>query len=282
MDSDAVRPPLDAIINRIRDLHRVDQFCIKQQSRLDRSLESLIAVREFGFVPAKGQKITKEGLKAFEQAKARIAAALEAGPSDHLFPLASATQRAREPFDVERVATEKSMKYDAKMLPVWNAWCKSVTGLGELSLARIVGETGDLSNYATPSRVWKRMGLAVLDGNRQGNPGPKASAEQWIRHGYNPQRRSIMFVIAETLLRSQSVAAAKGAEAPYRKLYDDAKAKALAKEWNKMRAHRHGQRLVAKKLLLDLWCEWNGRGHMANDARCTVAPSEIILEESRA
>jgi hypothetical protein len=47
------------------------------------------------------------------------------------------------------------------------------------------------------------LGLAVIDGNRQGNPGKNATDEDWIKHGYNRQRRSLIWQIGETMIKAQ-------------------------------------------------------------------------------
>lgn len=46
-------------------------------------------------------------------------------------------------------------------------WQAGVKGFGLLGLAQIIGECGPLQNYSTVGKVWKRMGLAVIDGQRQ-------------------------------------------------------------------------------------------------------------------
>lgn len=119
---------------------------------------------------------------------------------------------------VEREAfCEKQMVRILKDLPIYQ-WVLDTPGLGALSAARILGETGDMMNYSTPAKIWKRMGLAVMNGNRQGRPGQNASADEWIEHGYSPHRRSIMWVIGDCLVK------AKG---PYREYYLECKAQEI-------------------------------------------------------
>lgn len=97
-----------------------------------------------------------------------------------------------------RVGIEPEMERLAKLMPCY-PWVASVYGASAMALAKIVGEAGDLSRYReagggmAPAKLWKRMGLAVMDGKRQGNPGAGASSEDWIRHGYAPERRSEMW-----------------------------------------------------------------------------------------
>lgn len=103
----------------------------------------------------------------------------------------------------------KGMADLVKDLPI-AAFVDDAPGLSLHGLGAIIGactvidaETGDLASigdFKSVSAVWKRLGLAVINGNRQGNPGQGASAEDWIEHGYNAQRRSLMFNIGGSLI----------------------------------------------------------------------------------
>src|SRR5690606_15972320 len=46
-------------------------------------------------------------------------------------------------------------------------------------------------SYKSIAAVWKRLGLAVMNGKRQGAPGQGATADDWIEHGYSGKRRSV-------------------------------------------------------------------------------------------
>lgn len=134
---------------------------------------------------------------------------------------------------------------------MWGSFAEGVRGFGAVSLAGIVGEAGDLSNYATKSKLWKRMGLAVIDGVRQGGLTKGASAEQWIAHGYSPIRRARMFVVGGCLVKNNR-------DGPYRRAYDQRKAYELAgdPDMKPIIAHRRAQRYMEKRLLRDLWQAW--------------------------
>lgn len=151
----------------------------------------------------------------------------------------------------ERIA-EKNMVRLAMTLPVWDAWAKDVHGFGAKGLAVIVGEAGDLSEYATHSKLWKRMGVAVMDGVRQGGLSKGAAKEEWIAHGYNRQRRSRLFTIGDSIIKATRQAN------PYRELYLSRKDVERAKlpEATPMHVHRRAQRYMEKRLLRDLWKAW--------------------------
>jgi hypothetical protein len=163
----------------------------------------------------------------------------------------------------QRKAIEKELTRLAKQLPCWPWVEHEVRGLGPLGLALIVGaatnHTGaSLERFPNPSAFWKRMGLAVIDGERQRRIAGSTPERrrQAIVHGYSPTRRSLMFVISEALLKQN-----KGV---YRQLYDERKAVELAKvpaeaKGRKGWAHRRALRYMVKRLLRHLWCVWQGR-----------------------
>jgi len=137
-------------------------------------------------------------------------------------------------------------------LPAADWWC-SVYGLNLLGLFGIVGECGDLSNYATTSRVWKRMGVAVMpDGTRQRKVRGAAAKE----HGYNPARHAVLWSISDSLFMHQSKGEVPG---PYRVVYDEYRSKDEARYPDMPKGHLHNRarRYMAKRLLCDLWVQWN-------------------------
>ena len=163
---------------------------------------------------------------------------------------------ARKPY-------EKHLEKLGRDLPVW-PWVESVRGFGPLGLAMIVGECGDLALYANPAKVWKRMGLAVIDGERQGK---RTDPEEALRHGYNPQRRSLMFVIADSLIKNNR-------DGAYRTYYLGEKARQSEKHPDDppIAAHKRALRHLAKRLLRDLWREWR--------ATLYVTPHERLPDHS--
>lgn len=150
---------------------------------------------------------------------------------------------------------EKQMEAMVKQLPI-AAWLElpEQRGIGILSIAKIIGECGNLADYRNPSCVWKRMGCAPYQGKmpatwRSGKEG-KASAEDWVAMGYNPRRRSLMYVIGEGIVKQNG-------DGPYRKRYDEAKATFAEKhpDYSKGRCHSHAMLLASKLLLKNLWIE---------------------------
>lgn len=185
----------------------------------------------------------------------------------------------RASIEAERKACQKELLALVKPLPIM-AWAKDVKGLGIASVAAIIGEAGDLANYANPGKLWKRMGLAVIDGKSQGK---RTNAEEALRHGYSPQRRSEMHVVGDCMVR---------AGGPYADLYRARKAVEMEREGiTKMHAHKRALRYIEKRLLREMWQVWRGAnaamqtesqlppaeelaGHMLNDTQDAVASQD--------
>lgn len=113
-------------------------------------------------------------------------------------------------FNKQKKELEKLALKAAKQLPVagWVARLEQ-RGFGLQFLAIVVGETGDLANYANPAKVWKRLGCAPwsFEGQtlmgatwRSGQQG-KLPAIEWQNYAYSPRRRSIAYLIGEGLMK---------------------------------------------------------------------------------
>lgn len=153
-------------------------------------------------------------------------------------------REAREVIKPQRTKLERQMVKLAKQLPAY-AFVDSVHGFGAIGFAQIVGEAGDLSNYANPAKLWKRMGLAVINGKSQ----RRVAGAEALEHGYSAVRRSIMYCIGDSMIKKQN---------PYRELYLSRKIAEAEKlpDGTKMHHHRRAQRYMEKRLLRDLWKFW--------------------------
>lgn len=183
----------------------------------------------------------------------------------------------------QRAEIEKQMEALAKTLPV-APWVAATKGFGFGNLAAVIAETGNLSLYANPAKVWKRMGLAVIGGGRQ----RRVTGKEALKHGYSPTRRSVMWNVGQCLFRAQSARVDKETgeiktpAGPLRVIYDEQKALCMAKlearaaadpehakKYMKLdadgepikyspKAHAHNMalRYVEKRALRDLWRAW--------------------------
>lgn len=257
------------VVAKIRGLHRQRIFAMEQRKRCDLALGSYLRT-QLGW-----RRDLPDAERKAIAAKAQ--ALIDASEGEHAAIIA-ASHLARKPFATIEKNAGKAMAELAEHLPVWASFGKPILGFGEQSLAVIVAECGDLSLYANPGKVWKRMGLAVISGKRQGAAGKGATAETWIEHGYSPTRRSRMWNIGKALIKRNS-------DGTYRTLYLERKAYELARDpaMSKMHAHRRAQRYMEKRLLRDLWRAWRRViSCVTPNVEVPAAPSSGASPESEA
>lgn len=168
---------------------------------------------------------------------------------------------ARKTIEGHRRRVEKRLTELAKLLPV-AAWVEGTRGVGVLSLAAIVGEAGDLSNYANAAKLWKRLGLAVMpDGTRQRRIGGADALD----HGYSPARRSVVWNIGACIVK---------AGGPLKAIYDARNVYEAERVATKAHAHNRAQRYVEKRFLRMLWSVWrNGGGRQG----CSATQSRFAV-----
>ena len=208
----------------LRELYHRRQDMLRAETRLTLQMHAQCR-RLCGGDKDEAQKLYKAMLK--------VAAGQEVGGSEVnnkpalAHALAAPFLEARTVIAASRKKIEKEMERDVRKLPVY-PWVKSVKGLGDLSFAAIVGATTNpepgtwairtISDYATVSRLWKRLGLAVIGGERQ----RRKTGDVALEHGYSPERRAVVWVLADSFFRLQGNGA--GASV-YRLAYDGYKAR---------------------------------------------------------
>lgn len=274
----AMSEPGDAI-NAITLLYRDYSFAQDQRKRMDLALGAYLR-RALGWqkdLPEKERKaIAKE---ATAIAKDALGTRFES--------MVNAQTEGRACFDTVEAEALKAMVKLATALPVWQSWGKEIRGFGAKSLAVIVAEAGDLSNYPDKSKLWKRMGLAVMGEVRQGGLKKGSGAEAWIEHGYSPKRRSQMWNIGDAMIKAQvrkvkddadDDSGERTALGEYGQAYLDRKAYELARdpEMAPIKAHRRAQRYMEKRLLKHLWQAWRrAKSDMAEMPRKIMPADEI-------
>ena len=172
--------------------------------------------------------------------------------------------QARDAVKKPRLEHERALEKLAEKLRVWD-WCEGVDGVGRLALSQIVGEAGEVSRFGNPAKLWKRMGLAVIDGKSQRRV---ADAEKAEEQGYNPLRRSTMYVVGDCIIKKQGV---------YRDLYLAKKEFYAAKfpDHSKVHLHRMAQRFMEKRFLKHLWRVWNGKAAVGADDAAVEEPALV-------
>lgn len=235
---------LEETIGAIQGAHRERVFAMEQRKRMNLALGSYVRLM-MGW---------RRDLPDKERAAIAKAAAeqIDAGGAGTPFEtMIASTLAAQKPFVDAEKESLKALEKLAKTLPIWEQFGAGIRGFGPASLGVILAEAGDLSKYSTHSKLWKRMGVAVMGNVRQGGLGSNAGAEKWIEHGYNPKRRSLLWNIGDALIKSN-----QGGR--YRTAYLLRKEYELARdpEMKPIVAHRRAQRYMEKKLLRDLWNAW--------------------------
>jgi hypothetical protein len=179
-----------------------------------------------------------------------------------------------------RKAAERELERLGESLPVWESWVKDVAGMSSSGLAILIYEIGDLSLYATVSKVWARMGLACGPGGghqqlQKGYP-PKAGPILG-KPVFVPHRRAVAYNVGiglfnqGTYYRDRALAykiqeAAKPGcgKAKPRPAWDGEEPKnskgcgGADGHCSKGHVHKRALRKMTKDFLADLWAHWNG------------------------
>ncbi|NBN62817.1 hypothetical protein [Pannonibacter tanglangensis] len=250
-------PALQSLLDQLAELQLRRKFYISLTNKQVNAIRALTR-------RALGWRADDEGREKINARAARIVASALSGkaqkPEDEAAFAALAADLAvcaavLQPLAEARAEVEKDMRRAARKLPAYD-FAKSVHGLGDLGLAVLVGEAGNLASYPKKGHLWKRLGLAPMHGQalstwrRTGG----LSADDWTAAGYSPRRRAEVYaVISEPLFRAQSVA-----DGPYRAIYDRRRAatEAAHPDWPKLHSHMDALRVMTKSLLRDLRNEW--------------------------
>ncbi len=322
------------LIAEIRSVQRDRAWLIKSRIMVENRLRAMVAGK-LGYHSGMSES---ERTKSFDKAN-EIIKNIEDGVDDGSLGMESMvvdnrvyTQKIRD----NTKFYEKHMIEMAMQLPI-ASWVlqKDQRGFGLLSLAILIGEAGDLCNYANPGKLWKRLGCAPYTFGENGDEKTLMGAtwrskregtlpaDAWVDFGYSKRRRSIAYIFGESLLKQNGkdkpeVVERKSGnggtpnleDGPYRKRYDEAKAKAIIShpEWGvcstckgekkdkkgvscsscrgtgaaKERYNLHGKLLMTKLLLKRVWIEWNRlEGTLGKDPWVTesVASKENEVEK---
>ena len=164
--------------------------------------------------------------------------------SPDVVPINAALVTAWLPLEELRKEAEKEMLAIVKQLPAIE-WIEKTRGFGTLGFAQIIAEAGDLSMYPNPGKLWKRFGLAVVDGGAQ----RRVKGDKAFEHGFSPRRRAVIWNIGHSMIMNGDT---------YKQVYDERKAYEVEKnpEAKPIVHHKRAQRYMEKRLLLNLWAEW--------------------------
>jgi len=264
-------------INRIRELYEQRRTYIEQRKRLTNCLmakaRSQLAKTERIVGNVDREAWRKAGEDLFKEARAsnleRSAAVQLRLKYDLLFDqleqldakIADLELGQKDPNTNKR---RGGLRDAVGALPVID-WALSIPGINTTSLAAIIGESGTLSyiddkhpGYANVAKLWKRLclGMVQLENGKWERQQKRKDVDAARAHGYNPERRSAMYMISTNLIR-------KGC--PYREIYLKRRERTLIThpEWATPKspsAHYYADalRITVKRFIADLWEEWNG------------------------
>lgn len=117
---------------------------------------------------------------------------------------------------------------------------RSVRGVGSVLAAKLYCLI-DIEKCSTVSALWKWAGLDVVDGKAS-----RITKGEKIHH--SPLLKTTMFILATSFIKTNS---------PYRKVYDEAKAKYMEREGMKLiHAHKMAMRKMTKLFLAHLYEVW--------------------------
>jgi hypothetical protein len=153
-------------------------------------------------------------------------------------------------FSKVRKPIEKDLKEMAKSTPLW-PWAESINGFGSLNLAAIIAEAGDdICTYRSVGGLWKRFGLAVIEGKRQRKVTDPELAELM---GYNPSRRAVAYLLGDCLIKKDNA---------YVDIYRARKEIELVNPDVKTKKHAHNRaaRYMVKCVLRDVYRIAHGNG----------------------
>lgn len=206
---------LTAIVEELQTLQRNLTVVVKNKNMFLNRLRALVAPM-LGY--RSGIKDEKERKARFAKADGFIKEIVEGNRTHELGDVIRMMHENISMHEDKQEQLKKALEKSAKQLPV-AAWMElpEQQGFGWKSLGAVIGETGDLSNYANPGKVWRRMGCAPweYDGKvMMGSSWRKAGlpAAEWEDYGYVMRRRSVMYVVGESLLKGNYVTGESGFE----------------------------------------------------------------------
>ncbi len=195
---------LTEICAELQALQRTRAGIIKSRIMAENNRRAFVA-NTLGYSAGLDEKLR---MRMFADADAVIASIVDDDADHRSAVFVRAAELGIASFLHAQKATEKEMLPLVKRTPVaeW-VLLPAQKGFGLLSLAVVIGETGDLRLYANPGKLWRRLGCAPWEfgGKTQMGSTWKSrgglNAEQWSAFGYSPRRRSIAYVIGENLVK---------------------------------------------------------------------------------
>lgn len=251
------------VCERIAPIQRDRATTVRQRCRIENTRRAMIANRlgyHGGLPEAERKRIMKE-------ADALIERIIEGEPHALSAQVITLEETIKQLKALEK-GYDKRLAGLLRHLPPIVKWVEAQRGLSLAGAAIILGETGDLSLYANPAKVWKRLGLAPKTSRGQSRAGSTwrrlsktgegLHTVEWSEYGYSPRRRSIAYVAANNLVRAGKAKPDKGRpnDTEYYLYFLRRKEEKKALGWKPLRCLRHANMMLGKQLVLNFWIVW--------------------------
>jgi hypothetical protein len=253
-------PPLDTLGQQCAELQRLQRqrVVVEKSEKMQQNRLRSVVASTMGYT----NELTKEERQArFVEAQKLIDRISGSDEKHPLKEVIEATQHGICAMTKLGDEVEHQMRLISRQLPVF-AWLKKEAqkGVGELGLAKIIGEAGDLRGYSGPAKLWRRLSCAPYESENYGTKmgstwligkEGKLTSEEWSEYHYNPRRRSVVYTIGDTMIKlNHSI---------YREHYNSMKKLFLEKhpDATPIRCHRHASLVMTKLMLKNLWVVWN-------------------------
>jgi hypothetical protein len=244
---------------------RKRQTVINSRIRVENRLIAIVAVEDFGYNSITTPKNQRKPL--FEKARLHIQKVIKGEAESSIKEIIDASWQGVHAFKVLEIIYKKNIEKLVRQLPVIS-WLKDRDQLGikEMLVGAVIGEAGNLLNYPNPAKLWKRMACTpheyeghvhmgqawASDKLRKKNGVPVSlPKEEWIKFGYNKQRRKISYQIGHNIVLQNK-------EGPYRTRFKEVRAlcNTIHSDWPDIRKMKHSALLATKLFLKNLWIEW--------------------------
>lgn len=248
---------ISEISQELQALGRTRRQRLKVRTSVENSVRILVA-NYLGYSPALPEA---ERIKFLNKAEKLIKEICKAEKYDHeLAKFIKSQHAATRELDLTINEVQRKMTGFLEQFTRMVDWINhpDQKGIAITGLAYLIGETGDLRNYSTVSKVWKRMGLSPYEWNAKVYAGStlrkkhKIPAEVWEKFGYSPRRCSVAFLMADAMCKQGKK------DGPYLQKYR-ARRKQLEERGVEVKGHLHKDalRIMVKELIKRIWIVWN-------------------------
>ena len=263
-----IQYPHDNVVSQLVVLVRRDRYATRDKLRFERAASCFL--NTFMSTPglAKGdfQKALRESDAVFKKYQKTGDPGLI--PPEILSDLDD-TIACLDILTPRRTMIHKEIEKKAAELPVAD-WWTSHRGLNLKGLGLIIGNVGELSTFNKDAGLWQRFGLRNYNFKAPSSySASELTKEEWVMLGYSKRRRSVMYTVVDSMLRHQRKVADHDAKpgphrweaaGEYGELAINRYVQSMDEhpDWVPLHRERDVNRVVGKRLLVDLRWAWNG------------------------